>query len=265
MQSRSWALKAIGDERRLAENKISQTVARSKSILVEGVLDFLFLKRFLPSEITISAVGPDEGKKEVLLRSKNYTLGIVDMDNDFRGQELEHKMNVIDTNPLCCFFAAHVRDYHRIFKDQEFFDKSQVESIVELAKYLTNIRLFWSERRPNIPSPIKLVQEIDKKRERIKEIKEIKKEKNMLPKNIFSYLLNLYIYAEMPDLKIKMSSLMEEFDKWEKQNSYWLLNVGINDHDIEFLSPKPSLITKEYVVGIAKYTEKLYSRIHKYI
>ena len=264
MQSRSWALKAIGDERRLAENRISQTVARSKSILVEGVLDFLFLKRFLSSEITISAVGPDEGKKEVLLRSKNYTLGIVDMDNDFRGQELEHKMNVIDTNPLCCFFAAHVRDYHRIFTDLEY-DKRQVDSLVKLAEYLTLIRLFWSERRPNIPSPIKLVQEIDKDRERIKYITDDEEMKKMPPKGIFSFLLNYYLYDKMPDLKINMSRLMEEFDKWEKQNSYWLLNVGINDHDIEFLSPKPSLITKEYVVGIAKYTEKLYSRIHKYI
>lgn len=264
MQSRSWALKAIGDERRLAENKISQTVAKSKSILVEGVLDFLFLKRFLPSEITISAVGPDEGKKEVLLRSKNYTLGIVDMDNDFRGQELEHKMNVIDTNPLCCFFAAHVRDYHRIFTDFEY-DKRQVDSLVKLAEYLTLIRLFWSERRPNIPSPIKLVQEIDKDRERIKYITDDEEMKKMSPKDIFSFLLNYYLYDKMPDLKINMSRLMEEFDKWEKQNSYWLLNVGINDHDIEFLSPIPRQMTKEYVVGIAKYADKLYSRIYDYI
>lgn len=264
MQSRSWALKAIGDERRLAENKISQTVARSKSILVEGVLDFLFLKKFLPSEITISAVGPDEGKKEVLLRSKNYTLGIVDMDNDFRGQELEDKMNVIDTNPLCCFFATHVRDYHRIFTDFEY-DNRQVDSLVKLAKYLTLIRLFWSERRPNIPSPIKLVQEIDKERERIKYITDDEEMKKMSPKRIFSFLLNYYIYDKMPDIKIKMSSLMEEFDKWKKQNSYWLMNVGINDHDIEFLSPISRPITKEYVVGIAKYADKLYSRIFNYI
>lgn len=263
MKSRSWILKAIGNERRKAENKISQTVANSKSILVEGELDYHLLKKFLPNEITIRVVGNNDGKKKVLLDSKDYTLGIVDMDNDYRGRELEHKVNVIDTNPLCCLFAAHVRDYNWISRHFSY-DESQVESIVKLAKYLTNIRLFWSERRPKIPSPIKLIQEFDKERERIECIDDFI-EKKYSEQELFSFLCHMFIYPKLPDKKKKIRSLLEEFKKWRKENSDWLLNVGVNDHDIKFLLKDSSVFSRDYVVGIAKKSELLYSKIGKYI
>jgi len=259
LPKQTWIEKAIGDDRSKGEIKISKTVGKSKSILVEGELDYRILRKFLPHEITIRAVG---SKNEVLLRSEDYTLGIVDMDNDYNGQLLVNKLNIIDTNPFCCFFAAHIEDYHRILLDCGY-EKSEVESMVELAKYLTKIRLFWSEKRPRVKSPIKMIQELDTKNERPKLIKE--HISSIRPRGIFAYLCNLFIYEKLPELEQQMKELLVEFKNWENQNSVWLLNVGVNDHDIEFLVQSGGHFNKQYMVGLAKQREPLYSKIGKYI
>jgi hypothetical protein len=129
------------------------------TLVVEGKEDYRILqKRWcsgpknLRMQIQIQYPTGELSKQGVLeeLRKRSgdpTCYGLVDMDHDFKGAEIEPHLRVYDTRPLVTFPSHAFRDKDaaiRVVKNiggpEKFYDKAT--NIVRLAKTLTIIKLF---------------------------------------------------------------------------------------------------------------------------
>jgi hypothetical protein len=225
---------ALGDpERRRSEGLIRKPL--DVIVYVEGDFDcslFESIWREKPS-IKVQPVFSlgRKGKNGVIdiVSQTTNSFGIVDMDHDFSGFKIDKNPRIVDTRDKCClhaYFFDHTRGEEFIDKlAREVFPKNKSKrkilsleilkywpKIINLGKERTIARLFRGKNKSKL--------------KRYPNLKDVSKWMNI---NELNSINDSYVSDLIPN------ELSNDYSQFKIKYSKYLNNIGINDHELEYL------------------------------